>query len=283
MADIERAPKYGFEWTVDDLKAYNIGIDVVDESTFFGAAGSGAAVPSIDGVLDKNPNIPASIVENTKEPEQMEYEDHATRQFFQFLGNLNAGTADDTKYADEFGVFLLNLMNYNTEGREIHTKKEIEYISCGEQKKALVDVCMTDMQPVEDYVRFLQVNKKSSKDLSDVAIHAASASLIAGAVAAFSLNHRLLQSASSRPDGIVFPGLTVIGSVPIFFKIPVTQDLVMAVNTGHYPSEPTNVQIIIPTAAVTEETGKVKLQLDLSDLEMRRNAFRYLEAMKTFL
>ncbi len=159
MADIERVPKHGRQWTVEDLKAFNIGIDVVDESTFFGAAGTGAAVPSIDGVLDKNPNIPASIVESTKEPNQMEYEDHATRQFFQLLGNLNAGTADDTKYADEFGVFLLNLMNYNTGKREIHTKKEIGYISCGEQKSTLVDVCMTDMEPVEDYVRFLQVNK----------------------------------------------------------------------------------------------------------------------------
>ena len=66
--------------------------------------------------------------------------------------------------ADEFAVFLLNLVNFNKEQtREIHAKKEIDYVCAGKEVKAPVDIYVIDTVPVEDYIRFIQVNRVSTR------------------------------------------------------------------------------------------------------------------------
>jgi hypothetical protein len=42
------------------------------------------------------------------------------------------------------------------------------------------------------------------------------------------------------------PGIVLVGTMPTFFKIPVTSNLVRHVQNGTYPPEPTVVSIHVP-------------------------------------
>lgn len=44
----------------------------------------------------------------------------------------------------------------------------------------------------------------------------------------------------------IIPGTTMVGVVPIFYRIPITAELVQCVQTGRYPYQTTIVQRCIP-------------------------------------
>jgi hypothetical protein len=69
--------------------------------------------------------------------------------------------------------------------------------------------------------------------------------LIAEAIAAFYQNN-LRRKLAGRPmmKSQTFPGITMVGVVPIFYRIPITAELVQCVQAG---PEPTIVQRCIPS------------------------------------
>jgi hypothetical protein len=76
-----------------------------------------------------------------------------------------------------------------------------------------------------------------------------------------------------------FPGITMVGVVPIFYRIPVTAELVQCVQAGRYSPEPTMVQRCIPPVpdrdAYPEE--------GLVPLVNRRIVLQCFEAFKAFV
>jgi hypothetical protein len=76
-----------------------------------------------------------------------------------------------------------------------------------------------------------------------------------------------------------FPAITLEGSAPTFYKIPVTQNLVDAVTTAQYPPDETIVcKLLLPLPNIvnTLEEGMVPL-------ENRRIMFQCFEAFKLLL
>ncbi|KAF9065411.1 hypothetical protein BDP27DRAFT_1269355 [Rhodocollybia butyracea] len=71
----------------------------------------------------------------------------------------------------------------------------------------------------------------------------------------------------------------MVGPRPIFYKVPVTQDLVSYLSTGQYPSQPTIVQRLVPPVA-DKEAYMVHGMNPLAD---RRVVFRCLKAMGALL
>jgi hypothetical protein len=70
--------------------------------------------------------------------------------------------------------------------------------------------------------------------------------LIAEAIAAFQHNNTRLQRIGLQPiQAKTFPGITMIGSTPTFYKINDTQDLIDAVETAQYPANPTTVHKLL--------------------------------------
>jgi hypothetical protein len=80
-------------------------------------------------------------------------------------------------------------------------------------------------------------------------------------------------------DSQTFPGITMVGVVPIFYRIPVTAELVQCVQAGRYSPKQTIVQRCIPPVpdrdAYPEE--------GLVPLANRRIVMQCFEAFKTFV
>jgi hypothetical protein len=104
--------------------------------------------------------------------------------------------------------------------------------------------------------------------------------LIAEAIAAFYQNN-LRRKATGRPvlNSQTFPGITMVGVVPTFYRIPITAKLVQSVQAGSYPAETTIVQRCIPPVPDPDtypEEGLVSLA-------NRRIVMQCFEAFKAFI
>jgi hypothetical protein len=71
--------------------------------------------------------------------------------------------------------------------------------------------------------------------------------LIAEAIAAFYGNNRRRKQIGLPPiSSKVFPGITLTGSAPTFYKIPITEDLLRGITTAQYPTQETVVHKLTP-------------------------------------
>ena len=139
----------------------------------------------------------------------------------------------------DFTAHLLALLGYEIADRFIRQQRAIPLFMCGAQTHAKSDVCVVD----RNHGIFLLVQEdKSHLEEADP-----EPQLIAEAIAAFQYNNSRLQRIGLQPIQMkTFPGITMIGSTPTFYKINVTQDLVDAVETAQYPANPTTVYKLVP-------------------------------------
>ena len=72
------------------------------------------------------------------------------------------------------------------------------------------------------------------------------------------------------------PGIVLDGTMPTFFKIPVTGDLAGHVKDGTYPPEPTVVSIHVPDLPRPDNRHKEGMR----PLDNREALLRYYEAFK---
>ncbi|KZP28532.1 hypothetical protein FIBSPDRAFT_710373, partial [Athelia psychrophila] len=71
--------------------------------------------------------------------------------------------------------------------------------------------------------------------------------LIAGAIAAFSQTSEIMDRQCQQvPAARTIPAIAMVGIAPVFYKIPVTQELLLALNFGMYPETPTVIQRFFP-------------------------------------
>jgi hypothetical protein len=77
----------------------------------------------------------------------------------------------------------------------------------------------------------------------------------------------------------VMPGIVMVGTSPTFFKIPVTEELVVHIRHGTYPPTPTYVTYSfppVPRPARRRSDG-------MKPLENRRQILKCYEAFKTIV
>ncbi|KAJ3559874.1 hypothetical protein NP233_g11154 [Leucocoprinus birnbaumii] len=101
------------------------------------------------------------------------------------------------------------------------------------------DVCIMD---ASDILLLVQEDKRHL-DGSDP-----EPQLIAEAIAAFYNNNNTRVRALGLPtlQNKIFPGITMKGTMPTFYKIPITAELVRAVQLGEYPVQETVVYAHLP-------------------------------------
>ncbi|KAF8554205.1 DNA/RNA polymerase [Imleria badia] len=81
------------------------------------------------------------------------------------------------------------------------------------------------------------------------------------------------------PVAKTMAGIAMIGSAPIFYKIPITRELLSAIGAGQFPQTPTIVQCLFPLVA--NQTQYV--QTGMKPLDQRRTVLECFEAFKAFL
>ncbi|KAH9018551.1 hypothetical protein EDB84DRAFT_1626222 [Lactarius hengduanensis] len=212
MANLNRSAKSSRDWIRYDLKAFNIQIQLEDKTTFFG-----------------DPNLPLPVIDEeiltTLKGKDM-LSDH-NAELIHLLDRAKLPVTGGSA-VDDFTVELLRRLGYVKRNRVAHTQMDIPLYICQEQKHAKTLICLLD-HLTNDICLLIQEDELRSP-LETLP------QLIAEAIAAVDFNNRLR----------IMPGIIQTGTMPTFYKIPVTTDLMRNVWFGTYPSEPTIVSVHIP-------------------------------------
>jgi len=258
MANIIRTAKSGSDWTVNELDAYNITIVPQNSSTFFGRD----ILPLPNHHLDLTERLTADEMENEDSYQVVRYMDLAMDPI-----------PGEESAVDDFAMHLLRTMGYagRAIGRDLRSRKDIPFLICGEWKHAKTDVCVIDRREI----LLLVQEDKRHKEPGDPYPQ-----LIAEAIAAVQSNNRMrIQLGLEALDFKVMAGIVMIGTSPTFFKIPVTRDLMAAVQRGQYPDTPTVVAMHQPQLP----RALRRLSEGMRPLDNRRVIVACLEAFKQFV
>jgi hypothetical protein len=227
MATLTRSTKPGSEWTINGLRAYNITVTprADDITTFFG-------IPTLP-----QPSVNQVILNNEKYPSDG-IADRDDRSFFFHLERV----MELEEESANFTAHQLGLLGYEVGNRFVHQRKDIHFFVCGGQTHAQTDVSLVDRN--KGILLVMQEDKSHLEGMDP------EPQLIAEAIAAHQYNNKCLERIGLPTiQAKMIPGIIMAGSTPTFYKIPVTQDLVYAVETGQYPEKPTIVHKLIPPVA----------------------------------
>ncbi|KAF9061604.1 hypothetical protein BDP27DRAFT_1394213 [Rhodocollybia butyracea] len=216
------------EWTLTELEAYNITVTFQDAQTFFNA--TPLTAPSI------HPEILTA----------QSAVDTVDKVAYRFLTQLElAMILTDSEAKDSpvvyFAMILFDYLGYLDRPRAARTRKELGLLTCGENKYVMPDVSILDRSLDDDIRLIVQEDKRFPGSLPP------HPQLIAKAIAAFQYTNSRRRQAGLEPIGNkVVLGIVMVGTLPTFFKIPVTQELEFGVMTGTFPDTPTVVTGHVP-------------------------------------
>ncbi|KAH9911665.1 uncharacterized protein B0H18DRAFT_1128270 [Fomitopsis serialis] len=227
MANLIRSPKAGSDWTGNDLAAYNIQMRLESAASFFG-----------DHTMPP-PNVDQEIL-TTQNAQDMYFDRNA--ELINLLDLAMSSMSAEDSAVDDFAVELLKHLGYVKRHRIARTRKDIPFYVCGEWTHAETDVCLLDRQQ-NDILLLVQEDERSQPEHP----RDPGPQLVAKAIAAFDYNNSLRQATGQATvDSKVMAGIALLGTMPTFYKIPVTAGLVRDVHYGAYPSKPTTVSVHVP-------------------------------------
>ena len=256
MANALRSAKSGSDWSRNELLAYNITISSVTLNQFF----HHGADPSLDHL---DPAI-LNVSPGSEDPSLSE-------AVAEYLGYLDlATTATQESAIDDFAAHTLRLLGFNERKTLVRTCYVIPLTICGDANRAAqMDVCLLHRPTL---VLLVLVEDKTLSNRTD-----AEAQVVAKAIAAFQFNNAK-RGDSGLPllNSMTIPCITMSGTRPTFYLVPVTQDLSNAVIQGHSPAVQTQV-----SKCVTVGTHDRRSSEGMGDIEYRRLALKRLLAFKT--
>jgi hypothetical protein len=229
----------GRKWTQDDVHAYNIKVVYQDLQTFF-------------GVIDLPPPNTECYTFAGSAQDLAAGKEPATSYLHGYLDRI-AGTAGITDpdnrvtYAIGFVSDLFDILYYTDAARkrEVAIGPTLRYLA-GQGRPPKVDVCiMHDFTVIILVVRV----KRHSRGFDP------EPRLISDTIAAFHNDNimRVKRLGTEPLTSKVMPGIVMDGSMPTFYKIPVTPELVRAVESGKRPEEETVVYAYRPEVPRPEE------------------------------
>jgi hypothetical protein len=255
MANIFRLAKSGSDWTFNELEAYRIAIQEQEQAQFFGGP-----LPEYAG--------PLGFVEHEDRVQGL---DAPSLALIKRLGLATEIEEGGESVVADFAVELLRVMGYEMDHTIVRTRKNIRLLMCSEFVLATTDVCLMDVS--SEILLLVQEDKMHISNTSDP-----EAQLIANAIAAFQannairVNHLFLEPLEKQ----VIPGITMVGTFPIFYKIEVTADLDRSIRFGQYPKTKTVVYRHTPRVPSRRDRG-------MRPLDNRKLVLRCYEAFKKFV
>lgn len=223
MANLVRSAKSGSHWTKNELLAFNIRVATVDLPAFFGCT-----------ELPPAPNFPVFLTNLDRPGGPLPKNE---RQFFQYMEAADKASSEESAVND-FAAFILRTLGYDEPDCLVRLRKEMSFYMAGESVDANADVCvMNDL----DYLLLVQEDKRSQSAEDP------EPQLIAEAIAAFYQNNFRRTRAGLAPlPPTLIPGITMAGTSPIFYCIPVSNKLLDALVTASFPASETVVLRFIP-------------------------------------
>ena len=254
MANLIRSAKFGSDWSTNELLAYNISVQPQDAIHFFNHK-----LGSIDHL---DPNLlssadPTIAVDFSKE----------TYRFLAYLELASRANAGQESAIDDFAKSVLEVTGFDQIGTILRTRYDIPFTICGDSHRAArSDVCLVHLNSM--ILLVVQEDKTvfSSSDPEP--------QIIAEAIATFQHNNRKrVDIGLPQLDTMTIPCITMVGTRPIFYQIPVTMQLSDCVATGQFPPQPTVVRRCAPPTRRKASEG-----MEVPDY--RRIALQYYDAFR---
>ena len=245
----------GRKWTQDDLLAYNIKVVYQDLTTFFGVTDLPPPNVGNDALTAQHPtpsNYSISVMLN--------YMTHMANPVPDF-DNLEALTID-------FVRVLFNLLCYDdARERFVMLRPTLCHIT-SQGRPPQLDVCIGD---ITNAILLVAKVDRCSRGFDP------EPRLISESIAAFH-NDNIMREKHLGTDpltSMVMPGIAMHGTMPTFYKIPITPELVRAVESGEQPEQETVVYAYRPEVPRPEEGMK--------PLDNRSILFSCFECFQQFL
>jgi len=255
MANLIRSAKSGNDWTQNELRAYNI--QVVEQSLveFFNR--------------DQLPPLPLAVRHFCETTDRALAPDDDTYKLLHYLDLAQNPKVGQEAAVDNFAARLLETLGYALGRRVIVTRQALPFVICGTQCSAQTDVCVCDDN---DYLLLVQEDKRLENPEDP------EPQLIAEAIAAYQRNNFIRNRVLHVPtlDEITFPGITLIGTSPTFYKIKITTELNDAVMGGTFPASVVVVYRHTPRLPRRNSEG-------MRPLENRTLILQYYQAFKAFV
>jgi hypothetical protein len=253
MANLIRSAKPGSDWGRNELLSYHITVTPISPQEFF-RQGADPSLTGLDPALINSPLDDTNVSDDTYR--FLTYLDLAT--------NAGQGTA-----IDDFARELLRIVGFEERGCVLRTRLIMPLSICGDIKKvAQTDVCLLDRRSTillvlqEDKTIFYPSDPEPQ--------------VIAEAIAAYQHNNqRRERMGLSTLNTMTVPCITMTGTRPTFYLVPVTQELSDAVITGQWPKVETKV-----LKCVTVSGHNRGLSEGMETPEYRRVAFQRMIAFK---
>ena len=225
MANIIRSAKSGNDWSTNELFGYNITIQTQSVVDFFGH--EPYSIDHLDPDLFSLSNPSTFVPTEISVP---------TRRFLEYLYLTTQPGASDSTF---IGVAnsVLEATNFNEQiGTAFLRPHRIPFTICGDtNRKAISDICLLSTRlRVRPLILLLVQQHKPTFGSSGP-----EPPVIAGAIATFQDNNRnRAEMGLPTLDTMTIPCITVMGTRPLFYKVPVTQHLSDCVVTGQFPHAP---------------------------------------------
>ncbi|PPQ80762.1 hypothetical protein CVT26_015283 [Gymnopilus dilepis] len=292
--DVRQKGREGDDWNLSEFKAYNIIIKHHYEPLPFFCPGSISSSDTETSNQFENlpaPSVPPSILQFKCHQDAIKANDASALELL-FLEHLAGSTrgavqARESTEAD-FVCALLRVAGYAKVPYVLRTRQVLSFFSHA-GKEVSVRTCATLVDAQSEDKRadelprvalLVQENKEyeSMEEAREPFPPNPVYSLVAAAIGAYSEEHQrsICRRDISLPPK-TYAGMTITRSYPVFYKIPVTQELVQAVAAGQWPQHQT----------VVEEYGFTRSDyvhtMGLVDLDCRYHQLACLEAFKPFV
>jgi hypothetical protein len=261
MANLIRSAKSGNDWSINELLAYRITIKSLLPDQFF-RSGADPSLDHLDPALLTAPPGASNpqLSENTT----------------QYLGYLDlAAVATQEGFIDDFARETLRLLGFSGRNLILSTRYIIPLTICGETNRtAQTDVCLLYRPTL---ILLVLVEDKTLSNRTD-----AESQVVAEAIAAFQLNNHKRESWGLAPlELMTIPCITMSGTRPTFYLVPVSRALSTAVATGQYP--PTETEVLKCVTVLRHGAGHSQRRASegMEDTEYRKLAFQRFLAFKT--
>ena len=267
MADLIRSAKSGSDWTSNELAAYNITVRRQSAPDFFGYQPN-----TIPEYLD--PEFVHSPV-----PPNDSIADVATFRILQYIDLATRANATQESAIDDVARELLRLLNFEEKGTLLRSRYAIPFFISGDTGC----VAQTDLCLIQGSATILLIIQEDKTGFSQ---KYPEAQVIAEAIAAFQYNNLSRDRAGlDTVESMTIPAIIMIGTRPIFYKIPVTQALSDAVARAQYPAFHTTVfKCTVNPLSRCQSDGMEALEFR-QDILKHYNAFKAVarECWQTFI
>ncbi|KAJ7839498.1 hypothetical protein B0H13DRAFT_1650215 [Mycena leptocephala] len=267
MANLIRSAKSASDWTLNERLAYHIRVQAVPPEVFFHS--DPLANPSLD-------HLDQALLTSPPGASGPELSDPTVL----YLGYLSLATTHESASSiADFARETLALLGFALRTRLIlSTHYTIPLTICGSSTTtARTAVCL--LHRPATLVLLVVVTHRESESESEsntTIVTDPHAQAVAAAIAAYQFNARTRADLGLEPlQRMVIPCISMAGTRPTFYLVPVTAHLSTAVATGQYPACET---VVSMCECVASGDGR---GMGMADTEYRRVALGRLLALRT--